>query len=136
MDPHHLLEAWLVEGADGDPPREVAVHAAVCASCARRLGAFDALALLDVAAAGSPRPLAARSRIVIGLEWARVGAAIAGTVVAGIIVDSTRQAIEKGAADAAAPVQRAAAVAISSSAPDIRPQLRAIRERLAAALAA
>jgi hypothetical protein len=86
MDPHHLLESWLAEGADGDPPREVAVHAAVCESCARRLGAFDALALLDVAAAGSPPPLPARSRIVVGLAWARVGTAIAGTVVAGIIV--------------------------------------------------
>jgi hypothetical protein len=86
MDPHHLLEAWLAEGADGDPPREVAVHAAVCDSCARRLGAFDALALVDVAAAGSPPPLPAPSRLVIGLAWARVGAAIAGTVVAGIIL--------------------------------------------------
>jgi hypothetical protein len=86
MDSHHLLEAWLAEGADGDPPREVAVHAAVCESCARRLGAFDALALVDVAGAGSPPPLPARSRIVVGLAWARVGAAIAGTVVAGIIV--------------------------------------------------
>jgi hypothetical protein len=86
MDSHHLLEAWLAEGADGDPPREVAVHAAVCDSCARRLGAFDALALVDVAGAGSPPPLPARSRIVVGLAWARVGAAIAGTVVAGIIV--------------------------------------------------
>jgi hypothetical protein len=86
MDPHHLLEAWLAEGGHGDPPREVAVHAAVCDPCGRRLGAFDALALVDVAAAGSPPPVPARSRFVVGLAWARVGAAIAGTVVAGIIV--------------------------------------------------
>lgn len=86
MDPHDLLEAWLAEGADGDPPREVALHAAVCDACSRRIGAFDALAQVDVSAGGSPPPLPARSRIVVGLAWARVGAAIAGTVVAGIIV--------------------------------------------------
>jgi hypothetical protein len=86
MDSHDLLEAWLAEGADGDPPREVAVHAAVCDSCARRLGAFDAMGLVDVAAAGSPPPVPARSRVDVGLAWARVGAAIAGTVVAGILV--------------------------------------------------
>jgi hypothetical protein len=85
-DPHHLLEAWLAEGAVGDPPREVAVHASVCDSCARRIGAFDSLALIDVGAAGSPPPLGAPSRIAVALAWARVGAAIAGTVVAGIFV--------------------------------------------------
>jgi hypothetical protein len=86
IDPHHLLEDWLADGAVGDPPREVAVHAAVCDACARRLGAFDGLALVDVTAAGSPPPLPARGRFAIGLAWARAGTAVAGAVLAGIIV--------------------------------------------------
>jgi hypothetical protein len=85
-DSHQILDEWLVEGAVGDPPREVAVHAAVCASCARRLGAFDSLAAVDVGAAGSPPPLPVPSRLVLGLAWARLGTAVAGTVVAGILV--------------------------------------------------
>jgi hypothetical protein len=85
-DSHQILDEWLIEGALGDPPREVAVHAAVCASCARRLGAFDALAAVDVSAGGSPPPLPAPSRLVVGMAWARIGTAVAGTVVAGILV--------------------------------------------------
>jgi hypothetical protein len=85
-DSHAQLEAWLVEGAMGDPPREIAVHATLCESCAARLGAFDALALIDVAAAGSPPPRAAPSRVRMGVAWARLGAAVVGTVVAGIIL--------------------------------------------------
>jgi hypothetical protein len=85
-DPHHLLEEWLIEGAVGDPPREVAVHAAVCESCTRRIGGFDSLAAVDVGAAGSPPPLAPPTRLVIALAWARLGTAVAGTVVAGILV--------------------------------------------------
>jgi hypothetical protein len=86
IDPHHLLEDWLADGAVGDPPREVAVHATVCDACARRLGAFDGLALVDVSAAGSPPPLPARGRFAIGVAWARAGTAVAGAVLAGIIV--------------------------------------------------
>jgi hypothetical protein len=86
IDPHHLLEDWLADGAVGDPPREVAVHATVCDACARRLGAFDGLALVDVSAAGTPPPLPARSRFAIGLAWARAGTAVAGAVLAGILV--------------------------------------------------
>jgi hypothetical protein len=41
---------------------------------------------VDVGAAGSPPPLPAASRLVVGLAWARIGTAVAGTVVAGILV--------------------------------------------------
>ncbi len=55
----------------------------------------------------------------------------------GYTLKGARQAIESGsAAGAAAPVQAAPAAISASPALDIRPQLRAIRERLAAALAA
>ena len=55
----------------------------------------------------------------------------------GYTLKGARQAIEKGSASgAAAPVQAAPGTAAPSPLPDIRPQLRAIRDRLAAALAA
>ena len=85
-DTHAQLEAWLVDGAMGDPPREIAVHATLCEACTARLGAFDALALIDVAAAGSPPPLAVPSRLRIGVAWARLATVVVGTVVAGILV--------------------------------------------------
>jgi DNA-binding transcriptional MerR regulator len=52
----------------------------------------------------------------------------------GYTLKGARQAIENGGA--AGSVQAAPAAANASPAPDIRPQLRAIRDRLAAALAA
>jgi Fibronectin type III domain len=85
-DSHHLLDAWLIEGAVGDPPRELAVHASVCDSCARRLGAFDSLAGVDVGAAGSPPPIRPPTRVAVAMAWARLGTAVAGTVVAGILI--------------------------------------------------
>ena len=55
----------------------------------------------------------------------------------GYTLKGARQAIENGSAAApAVSAQAAPSVPSSSQAPDIRPQLRAIRERLAAALAA
>ena len=55
----------------------------------------------------------------------------------GYTLKGARQAIENGSAAApAASVHPAGSVPSASQAPDIRPQLRAIRERLAAALAA
>lgn len=85
-DLHAQLEDWLVDGATGDPPREIAVHATLCESCTARLGAFDALAGIDVAAAGRPPPLAAPTRLRVGVAWARRATAVAGTVLAGILV--------------------------------------------------
>lgn len=85
-DLHAQLAAWLADGALGDPPREIAVHASVCEQCAASLGAFDALALIDVGAAGSPPPLSARSRLRMGMAWARVGTAVTATVLVGLLV--------------------------------------------------
>jgi hypothetical protein len=86
IDLHTQLDAWLADGAHGDPPREIAVHASVCERCTASLGAFDALALIDVGSAGSPPPLAARSPLRVGMAWARVGTAVTATVLAGLIV--------------------------------------------------
>jgi DNA-binding transcriptional MerR regulator len=54
----------------------------------------------------------------------------------GYTLKGARQAIERGQAPSATPASAAPAVAMSDTRPDILPQLRAIRERLAHALAA
>ena len=85
-DPHAELEAWLVDGATSAPSRELAVHAAVCDTCAARLGAFDALALVDVEGLGPPPPFRAPSPLRVALVWVRRSTAVAGTVVAAVLV--------------------------------------------------
>ena len=55
----------------------------------------------------------------------------------GYTLKGARQALEKGATGAdAAPAHPSPSAALAPPTPDIRPQLRAIRDRLAAALAA
>ena len=85
-DLHAQLEAWIVDGGLGDPPREIAVHASVCELCLTKLGAFDALALIDVAAAGISPPLVPPTRLRVAMARARLATAVAGTVLAGILV--------------------------------------------------
>ncbi len=86
LDPHIQLEEWLVDGAANDPPREMAFHASMCDECLSRLNAFDSLSAVDVGAAGSPPPLLAPTRVVVGLAWARVATAAAGGILALILV--------------------------------------------------
>ena len=86
LDPHIQLEEWLVDGAANDPPREMAFHASMCDECLSRLNAFDSLSAVDVGAAGSPPPLLAPTRVVVGLAWARLATAAAGGILALILV--------------------------------------------------
>ncbi len=86
LDPHIQLEEWLVDGAVNDPPREMAFHASMCDECLSRLNAFDSLAKVDVGAAGSPPPLAAPTRVVVGLAWARLATAAVGGILALVLI--------------------------------------------------
>ena len=86
LDPHIQLEEWLVDGAANDPPREMAFHASMCDECLSRLNAFDSLAAVDVGAAGSPPPLIAPTRVVVGLAWARLAMAAVGGILALILI--------------------------------------------------
>jgi hypothetical protein len=85
-DLHHRFEAWLVDGAGGEPPRDLAVHAALCPDCAARVAAFDALAAVDVAAAGPPPALAPATLWESLLVFLRMGGAAAGAILAGVLV--------------------------------------------------
>ena len=42
-DPHDRFLTWLLDGAQGDPPRDLALHASLCQACMDWVGAHDAL---------------------------------------------------------------------------------------------
>lgn len=46
-DAHRRFTAWLVAGAPGEPPRDAALHASVCAECTAGVAALDARATID-----------------------------------------------------------------------------------------
>lgn len=51
---HERFQAWLTAGAEGNPPRDVAVHASVCAVCSQSIAALDLLAVVDPGLAAMP----------------------------------------------------------------------------------
>ena len=54
MDLHDRFDDWLAGGAEGDPPRDLAVHASGCDACLRSLAAVDSLQAIDIGAAAMP----------------------------------------------------------------------------------
>lgn len=84
-DAHGWFQAWLTAGADGDPPRNVAVHASVCAACRQSMAAMDLLTIVDPGLAGmpSPAPVIARSGLA---HPGRLAGAAAGVVFSAVIL--------------------------------------------------
>ena len=59
MDPHQRFHEWLAAGAEGEPPRDLAIHASVCAGCQESIAALDRLAMVDSGRAAMPGGAAA-----------------------------------------------------------------------------
>jgi hypothetical protein len=53
-DPHRRFTEWLESNSVDDPPRDLAVHAAVCVACQQRIAALDMLTAIDPTLAGMP----------------------------------------------------------------------------------
>src|SRR5688500_20028148 len=53
-DLHDRFDDWLAGGAEGEPPRDLAVHASGCDACLRSLAAVDSLQAIDIGAASLP----------------------------------------------------------------------------------
>lgn len=53
-DPHLRFDAWLMAGADGEPARDLALHASVCGVCIPRVAALDLLTAIDTGRAPIP----------------------------------------------------------------------------------
>jgi hypothetical protein len=86
-DPHVRFDEWLLAGARGEPQRDLALHATLCAACTARIGALDLLAAVDPGRAAQPPPLASGRRPVVGLGRAgRYAAALAGVTLAVALV--------------------------------------------------
>ena len=85
-DPHRRFAEWLETNSDEDPPRDLAVHAAVCPGCQQRIAAVDMLTEIDTALAGIPqvRPLAAGDWLRTAGRAGIVVAAVAALVAVGI----------------------------------------------------
>ena len=83
-DPHGRFFAWLLDGAQGEPPRDLAVHAALCTTCMDWVAAHDALHQIDVGRAPLPPSHATAIPRPAGLSQAgRVVAAAASMVLVG-----------------------------------------------------
>ncbi len=76
-DPHRRFGAWLLAGAPGEPPRDAALHASVCAECMAGVAALDALAAVDPGRALLPPSIRAPQR---GTAVLRTPALAAGAV--------------------------------------------------------
>jgi hypothetical protein len=51
---HQRFRDWLTAGAEGEPARDVAVHASVCTECRRSIAALDLLAVINPGMASMP----------------------------------------------------------------------------------
>ena len=85
-DRHDRFMVWLVAGADGEPPRDLAIHASGCEVCGPAIAVMDSLAAIDVGAAAAPSlpmslPRSSRVRaapvVVAVLALATIGTSVA-----------------------------------------------------------
>jgi hypothetical protein len=87
MDLHERFVDWLADGAEGEPPRDLALHASSCEDCMRAVAAIESLRAIDVGAAplpsfrrvaqGRPRPFGIARVAVGGLAVILLAASIA-----------------------------------------------------------
>ena len=79
--PHDRFSAWLSDGAVGELPRDLALHASSCSECLSMAGALDDLAAVDLDGAERPPMLAGRapdrSSLATAARWS-AGAAVLG----------------------------------------------------------
>lgn len=83
-DLHERFVSWLLAGAPGDPSRDAAIHASLCADCERWIAAHDALQGIDPGRAPLPRSRGVRVAQRYGWRTAgRLAAATGSLVVIG-----------------------------------------------------
>jgi hypothetical protein len=71
---HQRFREWLTAGAEGDPPRDVAVHASLCAECRRSIATLDLLAMINPGMASMPAEPTDRERGRLAMAGRLVGA--------------------------------------------------------------
>jgi hypothetical protein len=85
-EPHARFSAWLASGAQGEPARDLALHASVCPDCTRAITALDLLGRIDLD--GAPMPSWAGAGEESGglLRATRFAAAAAGVMLVAVVV--------------------------------------------------
>src|SRR5439155_13548942 len=118
-DPHGRFQAWLPDGAGGDPPRDLALHASLCATCMDRVAAHDALARIDVGRAPLPpwRPAAIRSPTGLRQAARFVAATASMLLVGGAIILGASQILGRAGNGS----ERAGGVLAASGSPAASP---------------
>jgi hypothetical protein len=76
---HQRFQDWLIAGAEGEPHRDLAVHAWVCPACRQSILALDLLAMADPGRARQPALQPVVERGALGR-----GARLAGLATAGL----------------------------------------------------
>lgn len=82
---HRRFQEWLLTGAEGEPPRDLALHASVCPGCQQSIAALDLLAIVDPGLAAMPAAatLAARGGM---RRTPRLAGAAAGVIFSAVIL--------------------------------------------------
>ncbi|MEP6807040.1 MAG: fibronectin type III domain-containing protein [Chloroflexota bacterium] len=107
---HQRFQDWLTAGAEGEPPRDAAVHASVCAACRQSIAALDLIAGVDPGRARVPA-IPARARNSRLVPSARV-AGMATAVLFGAVLLGT------GASRLISLTRGNGAIALASQTPD------------------
>jgi hypothetical protein len=71
---HRRFQDWLTAGAEDDPPRDIAVHAAFCSGCRGAMDAIDLLASVNTGLAGAPAEPVGREHGRLALAGRLIGA--------------------------------------------------------------
>ena len=71
---HQRFQDWLTGGADGEPPRDAAVHASVCAGCHQSIDALDRLSLVNTGLALVPAEPTGREHGRLAMAGRLIGA--------------------------------------------------------------
>jgi hypothetical protein len=71
---HQRFQDWLTAGAEGDPARDLAVHASVCTICQQSIAALDELAVVNTGLASMPGAPTGRERSRLVMAGRLVGA--------------------------------------------------------------
>jgi hypothetical protein len=87
-DPHARFDEWLLAGARGEPARDLALHASLCAACTARISAVDLLTSVDPGRAPMPPLLAggAHQPATALRRGGRFAAAFAGVTLAAALI--------------------------------------------------
>jgi hypothetical protein len=105
-DAHEGFTAWLQGGAPGEPPRDLALHAAFCADCRAAMAAFDLLSTIDTGRAPMPpsRPAARPPRRrMVSPRLIAAGASLVILAAGGWAVTSGRLPVPLGAGSGGSP---------------------------------